>query len=90
VRLAELAGHGNHRPDGAEMFLEGGDPLGMGENAAAGLSRAWDIAMERNLDLETAVRYAARAWALIDAYKARKASGAGPGSALVRPDEMRS
>ena len=90
VRLAELAGHGNHRPDGAEMFLEGRELLGMGESTAVGLSRAWDLAMERNLDLKRAVRYAARAWTLTAAYEARKASGAGPGSALVRPDEMRS
>jgi len=76
VRLAEMAGHGNHHPDGAEEFLEGGDPLDAGEDVAEYLAEAWDIAMNAPVDLDTAARLVARAWVRVLAYKARKASGA--------------
>lgn len=78
LRLAELAERGDPRPSGETLFLEGGDPLGAGENIAAGLADAWDKGMTRGLDLDTAVKFAARAWALMDAYRARthnRASG---------------
>ena len=85
LRLADLAKDGDTRPSGEALFLEGGDSFGMGANAAAGVADAWDKGMERGLDLDTAVKFAARAWALMAAYEARQAArSTGQNGALVR------
>ena len=76
LRLADLAKDGDVRPSGEALFLDGGDSFGMGANAAAGMAYAWDKGMERGLDLDTAVRLVARAWALMADYEARQAAGA--------------
>ena len=82
VRLAEQR---SDRPSGEAMFLEDGDPLGAGPEVAEGLARAWSLAMDRGLDLDRAVLYAARAWALAAAYRARQTARiTGQNGALVR------
>lgn len=84
-RLKDLTEAGDPRPSGEAMFLEGGDALGAGPEVATGLANAWSIAMDRGLDLDRAVLYAARAWVLVDAYQARKAGrNSGQSGALVR------
>ena len=85
LRLADLAKDGDVRPSGEALFLEGGDPLGAGPEVAEGLARAWTVAMDRGLDLDRAVLFAARAWALAAAYRARQtARSTGQNGALVR------
>ena len=85
LRLADLAKDGDMRPSGEALFLEDGDPLGAGPEVAEGLARAWTVAMDRGLDLDRAVLFAARAWALAAAYRARQtARSTGQNGALVR------
>lgn len=74
VRLDELTGQGNPRPSGDEMFLAGGDPLGAGDIAAAGLARGWDIAMQAGVHPDVAVGLTAKAWVRLDAYLTRRRS----------------
>ena len=84
-RLDDLRKDGDPRPTGEAMFLEDGDALGAGPDVAAGLANAWSLAMDRGLDLDRAVRYAARAWVLNSAYRARQAArSTGQNGALVR------
>ena len=84
-RLDDLKKDGDPRPTGEAMFLEDGDALGAGAEVAAGLANAWSLAMGRGLDLDRAVKYAARAWALDSAYRARQAArSTGQNGALVR------
>lgn len=85
LRLAELAEHGDERPSGETLFLgDGGDPFGAGGNIAGGLADGWDEGMRRGLDLDTAVKFAARAWAMMAGYEAReRARGSGRSGALV-------
>ena len=73
-----------HAPVWRGFVPRGWRLLGMGANAAAGVADAWDKGMER-ADLDTAVKFAARAWALMAAYEARQAArSTGQNGALVR------